>query len=373
MLSRSRSRLLRFGAIGLALAAAGFLVAASGILPIKASSGHWPITSWMLQFAKRRSVSTHTLMMDRLALDEPWLVLKGAGHYESGCRPCHGGPDLFAPRVGRSMTPQPPNLTKTVPTYTPEELFYIVKHGIKFTGMPAWPSLQRDDEVRAMVAFLLALPDLEPEEYRELVEGEVGPVRASSAPLADLTNDPESAQLAAARCARCHGDDGRGRGNAAFPALAGQQPAYLFAALEAYARSERHSGIMQPIAASLTTMQARRLADYYADLPAGRALGMSSSASSAALERGKAIAHRGIPETRVPACVDCHGPVSWIRDPAYPTLAGQYADYLVLQLELFNTRRRGGADRAQLMRHVAPQLTLQQMRDVALYFASLSP
>jgi hypothetical protein len=56
--------------------------------------------------------------------------------------------------------------------YTPEQLFSIVKHGIKFTGMPAWPVQQRDDDVWAMVAFLRRLPDLDAAGYRRLAYGE---------------------------------------------------------------------------------------------------------------------------------------------------------------------------------------------------------
>lgn len=60
------------------------------------------------------------------------------------------------------------------------------------------------------------------------------------------------------------------------------------------------------------------------------------------------------------------------RNPAYPVLAGQYADYLVLQLQLFKAQQRGGSDYAHIMRRVAAGLSLAQMRDVARYYASLS-
>jgi cytochrome c553 len=59
------------------------------------------------------------------------------------------------------------------------------------------------------------------------------------------------------------------------------------------------------------------------------------------------------------------------RNPAYPLVAGQYADYLVLQLELFKKQHRGGTAYAHLMHTVAVRLTPEQMRDVALYYASL--
>lgn len=60
------------------------------------------------------------------------------------------------------------------------------------------------------------------------------------------------------------------------------------------------------------------------------------------------------------------------RNPAYPVLTGQYADYLVLQLQLFKVQQRGGSDYAHIMRRVAAGLSLAQMRDVARYYASLS-
>ncbi|RPH76501.1 MAG: hypothetical protein EHM88_19525, partial [Candidatus Rokuibacteriota bacterium] len=47
--------------VGAGLAAAGFLVVASGIVSIKASAGHWAITEWFLSFAMQRSVATHAL------------------------------------------------------------------------------------------------------------------------------------------------------------------------------------------------------------------------------------------------------------------------------------------------------------------------
>ena len=64
-------------------------------------------------------------------------------------------------------------------------------------------------------------------------------------------------------CARCHGLDGLGRGNAAFPALAGQSERYLISALEVYANDRRQSGMMQPLAAALTPDDWREVAEYY--------------------------------------------------------------------------------------------------------------
>jgi cytochrome c553 len=347
----------------------GFLVAVSGVIPIKASSGHWAITRWFLNSSKERSVATHTLGLEAPSLNEPSLVLKGAGHYETGCRPCHDNPAQPHPRVAWKMTPSPPYLPPRISAWEPDELFYIVKHGVKFTGMPAWPALQRDDEVWAMVAFLRRFPGLDEEEYRRLAQGEA--VQSGEVePLSGLVAPDRVPRAITTSCARCHGVDGLGRGLSAFPKLAGQRPPYLFASLQAFARGERHSGIMQPIAAGLSQEEMRELADYYGNR---RQLSPSGPPPDAApaIEHGKAIANRGVPSQRIPSCADCHGPGATRRNPVYPELAGQYADYLVLQLEIFQKNVRGGTDYAHIMRRVAAGLTPAQLRDVALYYASL--
>lgn len=95
-----------------------------------------------------------------------------------------------------------------------------------------------------------------------------------------------------------------------------------------------------------------------------------SSEEQDAVRRGEAIAKQGIPAQRVPSCTDCHGPGPAPRNSSYPDHAGQYADYLVSQLELFKNNQRGGTVFAHLMAQVAANLNAQQMRDVAAYYAS---
>lgn len=361
------------------LGALAFAVVASGIIPIPASSGHFAITHWFLNFTKERSVATHSLTLDVPPLDEPALVLKGAGHFHGACRPCHGAPDLpELPVVPQAMLPPPPNLSQRAPDYEPRELFYIVKHGIKFTGMPAWPSQTRDDEVWAVVAFLRVLPSLDSAAYKKLVLG----AEARTDALGELADGERPPPAIVASCARCHGVAGGGRDSSAFPKLAGQREEYLAGALEAYARRRRPSGVMQPFAAALPAQELRDLAAYYSRLPArsGRtatrdvARTVQHGESAAELVgRGRTIAHEGLLERRVPACADCHGPGPARRSAPAPRLAGQYAEYLQLQLQLFSARTRGGSPHAALMDEVAPRLTHDQMRAVAAYYESLEP
>lgn len=343
---------------GVAAGFIGLLVLLSGLVPIKASSGHWRVTRWFLTFAMQRSIDTYSMPIEAPPLSDPMLVQKGAGAYENNCRVCHGSPKLPHPPVAQHMLPRPPYLPNVLSEWESEELFHIVKHGLKFTGMPAWPSQQRDDEVWAVVAFLHELPKLDQNSYRNL---------AGPEPAPDFGYSFDQVLL---HCESCHGPQGTGRGFGAAPRLAGQQVDYLYASLLGYARQQRFSGIMQPVAARLNEEEMQRLAQHYANLP--RNVPAQTIDASAAVERGQKIANTGIREQRVPACNSCHGP-GGPRNPIYPELSGQYANYLVLQLNLFKREQRGGTPYAHLMRHVAPHLSEDQIRDVALYYESLAP
>lgn len=252
--------------------------------------------------------------------------------------------------------------------------------------MPAWVSQQRDDEVWAMVAFLQKLPTLSPERYERLAYGELADTGITmGAELDRLLPPDEPLHAKLANCARCHGLDGNGRGQGAFPKLAGQSEAYLRASLEAYAEGERHSGIMQPIAANLNEAAMSALASHYAELDSPAAQEpepgqteaadppeeAAEAADPASIARGREIARQGIPEQGVPSCVDCHGPGHGPRNPYYPELAGQYADYIALQLHLFKEGKRGGTAYADIMHSMVERMDKEAMRDVAAYYSSL--
>jgi cytochrome c553 len=349
--------------LGTAIAIGATFVVVSGIVPIRASSGHWSITARLLDFAKLQSVKTYSLGIDPPPLDDEALAIRGAAHYALACESCHGSPDNPVPPVMAAMTPPPPELTgERLTRWTPAQLFSIVKHGIKFTGMPAWPVQQRDDEVWAVVTFLIALPDTNAAEYRRLIG-----LNDSTVPVGTTgqLGPPTPVQEI---CVRCHGADGTGR-EGAFPSLAGQRMDYMVAALRAFKDRSRHSATMSEVAARLSDTEMREAAVYYERLPARV---IASPFGQQAASRGQVIATRGSPERNIPACAECHGPSETPRSTAYPKLTGQHSRYLVQQLELLKQRRRGGSPRVNLMHEVVDDLGPVDVGDVARYYASLS-
>jgi cytochrome c553 len=314
-----------------AAAALGAGIAWSGIVNIGASTGHAAVTDWFLHWAMRNTVRTYAaLTVDEPALDGSGLV-SAAGHFAAACALCHGAPGEQASPVMRASTPPAPDLAATAPTWSDAELFWIIKHGVKFTAMPAWPSLERDDEIRRMAAFERRLPELSPDDYRELAYGDSGAIAGG---------EPRSVEAALADCDRCHADHGRGQAD--IPVLAGQKFAYLETALEEFATGRRRSGVMRTAAAKIYAPLRAALAAHYAQRPGGlverdlaaeaEAAAAGSSAGAASGDTARAVAGivaYGLPEADLPACASCHG--SGKREQ-YPRLAGQKPEYLAARL-----------------------------------------
>jgi cytochrome c553 len=341
------------------VAVLAFIGVSLGLAPIRASSRHWAVTEWFLHYAMTRAVWMQSWLAPAAPsdLDRDANVLKGARHYDFGCRPCHGSPGEPMPAIPHAMTPHPPALQSRIEHWQPRELFHLVKHGVKFTGMPAWPAQQRDDEVWAMVAFLRILPSLDRESYLRIARGGGSSLEALTGPAA-----PAPPDIVTANCARCHGLDGRGR-ESAFPALAGQRLEYMTRAMRAYAEGRRHSGVMQPVAKGLAPVSRDAALEYYGGLPRPRPAPPDTDAA----RRGERLAWEGVPDEGVPACAMCHL-VSPVND-AFPRLAGQDPDYLAGQLRLMQARRRGGSAYLPLMHAFVDRLTRAQIDEVTSYLA----
>ncbi len=363
-----KGKLIKGGLIGVVLAVGGLLIAWSGIIPVGASSGHWAITDWFLHFTMRKSVRTYSIGYKQPPLDDPAKILLGAGHYVSACAPCHGAPGEERSILVKQMTPQPPHLTSKITKWETNELFWIVKHGVKYTGMPAWPTQKRDDEVWSMVAFLRRLPDMKPQTYQQLAFGET----AEGQDEVHLNALSDNVRETIEGCARCHGYDGTGSDTGAFPRLTHMSEAYIHATLTGYANSERPSGVMQQAVAGLDDNQIRELSRYYANQNEITPSAIhSTNLDAQTRERGEEIVKQGIPHQGVPACDHCHGPDVVSDNPLFPKLAGQYEEYLITQLELWNKGDRGGTTYAHVMSAIGKKLKPDQIRVIAAYYSSL--
>jgi len=179
-----------------------------------------------------------------------------------------------------------------------------------------------------------------------------------------------------AACFKCHGMKGEGDAAAVFPRLSGQSYRYLYLSLQDYASGDRENAIMGPIAKAMSDAEMRNVSAYYAvQEPEPDALaGLRSRGDPSLLQYGAALAAVGHAERGIQGCMNCHGPEGSGLFPTYPYLAGQYAAYLEAQLRAWQTgQRRSERVAAAAMAVIAKQMTEEDIRAAALYYASMPP
>ena len=166
-------KVLRIAALAVVtLVAVGLGFIFSGIFSVAADDPHWAATRWLLEAARERSIAARAGGITVPPLDDPKLIAIGAEHYSEMCTKCHLAPGIEGSELRRGLYPQPPNLVEHGSGHSPQETFWIIKHGLKMTGMPAWGATHDDHSIWGLVAFLHKLPELSPEAYRAIVGAE---------------------------------------------------------------------------------------------------------------------------------------------------------------------------------------------------------
>jgi mono/diheme cytochrome c family protein len=154
---------------GLLVILGGFAAIYAGAYNVAATEPHWPVTHWIMEMARMRSIKAHAAGIHAPpGLDDPAQILIGVEHFAAHCAVCHGAPGVPKGDIGLGLYPPPPDLAANAKLYSDAELFWIVKHGIKMTGMPAW-SDHSDEELWATVAFIKKLPGISEQDYARLV------------------------------------------------------------------------------------------------------------------------------------------------------------------------------------------------------------
>jgi mono/diheme cytochrome c family protein len=138
-----------------------------GWFEISADVPHSAIVFRLMQTARDRAIAVRAKDISVPSLDKPELIAKGARDYSEMCTGCHLAPGNKESELRQGLYPQPPDLTQRGKA-TPAEMFWVIKHGIKMSAMPAWGPTHDDERIWDMVAFLKNLPELTPEQYEAL-------------------------------------------------------------------------------------------------------------------------------------------------------------------------------------------------------------
>lgn len=145
---------------------AGVVVVYGGLYDMSATSPHIQPVFTVLEKAMHASVQLRARDIQAPpGLDDPATLQSGAVCFRQHCVQCHGGPGVAPDEIGKGMQPIPGSLVSAARDWTPGELYWITRHGLKMTGMPAWEYRLADQDLWALVGFLQRLPLMSPATY----------------------------------------------------------------------------------------------------------------------------------------------------------------------------------------------------------------
>jgi mono/diheme cytochrome c family protein len=158
--------LIGFVAIAVGIAAAGFFFL--GFFNVAATEADPDVVNWALVKVRQASIARHAKDTPPGSLDDVATVRAGARAYATyGCVVCHGGPGAEWAKLSEGLNPGPPDLKEVAPERSPAELFYVIKNGIKMTGMPSFKLAGVPDaEIWSIVAFVKKLPTVSDADFK---------------------------------------------------------------------------------------------------------------------------------------------------------------------------------------------------------------
>ncbi len=260
--------------------AAGCVAAAmvfGGLYNVASTEQHTQIVYSVLERAMRQSVRLRARDIEVPKLDDEARVVRGATVFRDKCVQCHGAPGVAQSDIGKSMQPVPGPLVDAAQRWRPRELYWLTRHGIKMSGMPAWEFHLSDEELWSVVAFIGRLPQLSPQQYSQIVALQAPaaePDRPSPALAVDVNRGKRALYQYA--CNACHTIPGvTGSAPNVGPPLAGMAKRPTIAgnlpnSQEDMVRWLRHTREVDPLTAmpelGVSERDARDIAAYLATL-----------------------------------------------------------------------------------------------------------
>ena len=140
-----------------------YLVAQNGLYPIGADNPPGALERRLAARAMDVYADKHKPAGDNPVAITPATLLEGAKAYEQHCALCHGGAQAKISPMQNKFNPPAPQLVNRIPHDPPAWIFWVTKHGVRMTGMPAWTGILSDDEIWQVVGFIKNSNQLPPE------------------------------------------------------------------------------------------------------------------------------------------------------------------------------------------------------------------
>jgi mono/diheme cytochrome c family protein len=143
-------------------------VAYSGVYNVAAGAPEIGILQWLLSTTMQRSVKSHAQGLIAPSQLTDQQAHNGFLIYRETCVYCHGAPKQDPGDIGMGLNPKAPYLPETVGRWNSAQLFWIIKNGVKMTGMASYGASRNDDEIWTLVAFIQTLPKMTPQQYKQM-------------------------------------------------------------------------------------------------------------------------------------------------------------------------------------------------------------
>jgi len=143
-----------------------------GVFNVAANDKHWGITTEFLEIVRNRSINSRAGDITAPAnLKDESRVERGTANYDAMCAQCHLAPGLKTSELFEGLNPKPPILYKDthIEDMPAANTFWVIKNGIKMTGMPAWGIYNSDEQIWDLIATISAMKEMSPEKYKALV------------------------------------------------------------------------------------------------------------------------------------------------------------------------------------------------------------
>lgn len=136
------------------------LVVVSGVINFAATTGPSAAEAAFAKFAVGRSMAWRVPDATNPHAGDPQAIASGSHHYADTCLACHGAPGVSPKEFAVGLNPPAPKLVDSLKKRSDAELFWIIKNGIRMTGMPALGPTHSDDDIWRIVSFVRSLPQL---------------------------------------------------------------------------------------------------------------------------------------------------------------------------------------------------------------------
>ncbi len=160
--------------IGLAaLLVGGFCAyhAATGSMNVSATGDHGTLAARLLQGSREAAVSrgAREVTVQMPDLNDQDALYEAVVGFQDMCAACHTPPGGSPTALARGLNPQATDLAWAGANRSPAELFWVTKHGIRMTGMPAWGPTHSDAELWPIVALITRFPDFADPDFDNLL------------------------------------------------------------------------------------------------------------------------------------------------------------------------------------------------------------